>query len=31
MMEIGPVQMLALSFDADAEFEGKIIRELEEE
>lgn len=28
MMEIGPVQMLALSFDADAEFEGKIIAEL---
>jgi uncharacterized membrane protein len=28
MSEIGPVQMLAVAFDPEAEFEGKIIEEL---
>ncbi|WP_206313303.1 DUF1269 domain-containing protein [Streptomyces coryli] len=29
MIKIGPVQMLAVEFGPDAQFEGKIIRELE--
>jgi hypothetical protein len=28
MSEIGPVQMVAVAFDPEAEFEGKIIAEL---
>lgn len=28
MLDVGPIQMVALRFDADAEFEGKILAEL---